>query len=477
MFILKRLNLLIYITALMIFASLFSFSVGAESGVEIASQAAVLMDAETGQILYQKNMHERYYPASITKIMTALLALENAEVTEEVTCSDYAVLSLPVGTSHIALTGGEKLPLDEALYALMLPSANDAANVIAEHIAGSIVSFVEMMNTRARELGAKNTTFVNAHGLSDDGHMTTAYDMALITRAAIGTEGFLNYFTAKRHTMPATNKQPETRTWNSQHNMLTTSTAKYFYEYAVGGKLGWTTKSLNTVVTLGEKDGRRLICVIMRSQNSVDKYGDTKRLLEYGFNEFTKVTIPAAQLPSRSAESASGTLYLAAENDFTYLIHNSITEDDVTVSESFPDTIEESSTATISFSVKTENAEKLPMYAEIATLTLSASFTPAPTLAPSATPSPVPTPEPVPLTAGLVFKWIGISIVVFILLCFIVMLIIREINLEKKRKRERLRREKLRRQREMERMNRHPQSVPTTKEDEILRSLRRNRFK
>ncbi len=155
------------------------------AGPAIVSESAVLMDFDTGQILFEKNPHERLRPASITKIMTVLLALENAKPEDVVTMSHDAVFSIPRGSSHIALTTDEQVTVKDLCYAAMLPSANDACNGIAEFVSGSMDAFVQRMNERARELGATDTTFQNAHGLDEDEHLTTAYDMAMIARACM----------------------------------------------------------------------------------------------------------------------------------------------------------------------------------------------------------------------------------------------------------------------------------------------------
>ena len=187
---------------------------------EVGSETAVLMDADTGQILYQKDMDRQMYPASITKIMTGMLALKYGHVTDTVTMSKEAVSSVDRDSANIALFTGEQLPLEEALYALAIASANDAANGIAELIGGSMEGFVAMMNDAAESAGAVNTHFTNANGLPDLAHFTTAHDMALITAQALKTTGFTEFFSAKRHKIPPTNKQPETRIINSSNRFL-----------------------------------------------------------------------------------------------------------------------------------------------------------------------------------------------------------------------------------------------------------------
>ncbi len=172
----------------------------ASSTPQLVSESAVLMDAKTGQILYEKNMHTQLYPASITKILTILLGLEHGQLQDTVIMSREAVFSILRGSSHIALTDGEEITLEQALMAAMLPSANDASNGIAEHISGSVKDFAVLMNQRAQEAGAINSNFANPHGLPDEEHVSTAYDMAMITRAALQNDKLEKYWVQVRYT-------------------------------------------------------------------------------------------------------------------------------------------------------------------------------------------------------------------------------------------------------------------------------------
>ncbi|MCL2158156.1 MAG: serine hydrolase, partial [Oscillospiraceae bacterium] len=181
---------------------------------QIKSEVAVLIDADTGQVLYGKNQNARIYPASTTKIMTALLALERGNLSDIITMSYDAVWSIGRDTSHVALDENEQLNLEQALYALAIESANDAANGIAELIGGSMENFSGMMTKRAKELGANNTNFTNAHGLQDSNHYTSAYDLAIIMAEAVKIPEFTRMFTTVTYSMPPTNRQPETRTFN-----------------------------------------------------------------------------------------------------------------------------------------------------------------------------------------------------------------------------------------------------------------------
>jgi len=267
--------------------------------ISLKSETAVLMDGDTGRIIFEKEMHRRMYPASITKIMTALLALENGKLGDAITMSREAVFSIGRNTSHIALDTDEVLTLEEALYAMALASANDAANGVAEHIGGTIEGFAVMMNGRAREAGALDTSFANAHGLFDENHYTTAYDMARITAEAIKIPAFTKIFSSLIYEMPPTNKQSETRTLRSTNAMMT---GKYKYEGVIAGKTGWINQSGNTLVTAARRDGRTLIAVVMRAPAKSEACEDTTVLLDYGFSlpaeaiepETQAQTVPAA---------------------------------------------------------------------------------------------------------------------------------------------------------------------------------------
>lgn len=299
----------------------------------IQSESAILMDADTGQILFEKNMHEPLYPASITKIMTALLALESGSLDDVITMTYDAVFSIGRDTSHIALDVDERLTLEQALYALALESANDAANGIAELIGGSMEYFAQMMTNRAKEAGALNTTFTNAHGLPDEAHLTTAYDMARITMAALSTPQFTEIFGETYYEMPPTNKQPETRYFRCSNAMVV---GKYQYDDVIVDKTGWTSAAQNTLVTVAQREGRTLIVVVMKSQAAQIKWNDTISLLDYGFDNFYKITFSAEELAQDnfSLISAGGKpvdLNLASPGERTFLIENSLTKENIEV--------------------------------------------------------------------------------------------------------------------------------------------------
>ncbi|NPV93558.1 MAG: D-alanyl-D-alanine carboxypeptidase [Firmicutes bacterium] len=305
----------------------------ADEPPSIVSESAVLMDAKTGQVLYEKSMHMRLYPASITKILTILLGLEKGQLQDKVTMSREAVFSVSRGSSHIALDEGEQITLEQALMAAMLPSANDASNGIAEHVSGSVPSFALLMNQRAREAGALNSNFVNPSGLPDDAHVSTAYDMAVIARAALQNDRFREIFGTVRYTIPPTNKQPESRDLWAEHRMLTTN--RFYYEGVIGGKTGYTQISQNTLVTAARRGDRELIAVVMKSQN-YDVYNDTIALFDYGFDQFIETRLlPSALVnPSPGAGDTRTVQNILEQNqDFsvTRLLHKSVNPGDIVI--------------------------------------------------------------------------------------------------------------------------------------------------
>lgn len=253
-------------------------------GIETGSEAAIVMEAQTGTILYQKNADEVHFPASITKIMTALIALENGNISDIVTFSKESIYNTE--GSSIARDVGEEMTLEQCLYGMLLESANECAYAIAEHVGGDYDTFVSMMNEKAKELGCVNTHFVNPHGLPDDQHYTSAHDMALIAQEAWKNETFRIMTGTTRYEIPPTNKHSEI-TYLQNHNEMINpyKTAKYLYEYCTGGKTGYTVVAKSTLVTYAQKDGMTLICVVMYADQP-NHWTDSINLFEYCFSNF-----------------------------------------------------------------------------------------------------------------------------------------------------------------------------------------------
>ena len=262
---------------------------GWPQGTDISSEAAVVMEDTTNTILYAKNMDEALFPGSTVKIMTCLLALENGSLTDEVTMTATGVSGVTDGGANISSQIDEVFTLEECLYAIMVASANDIALQVAEHIGGSVEGFVQMMNTRAQELGCTNTVFTNPTGLPDENQHTTAHDMALLMKAAIDNEAFRPIASATAYTIPATNKSGGARNLTNKFTMSEASSASY-YEGCIGGKEGYTEASGSTLVCAAQRNDLTLICVVLKGASG-QTTPDAAALLDYGFGQFQMLSL------------------------------------------------------------------------------------------------------------------------------------------------------------------------------------------
>lgn len=289
---------------------------GWPQGPQIYAESAIVMEASSGAILYNKDMDMKNYPASITKILTALITLENCSLDEVVTYSYNATHSIDAGSSSIYTTEDEQLTVEQSLYALMLESANECANGLAEHVAGSIDSFAEMMNQKAEELGCTNTHFSNANGLHDDNHYTSAHDMALITRAAIQNPDFLRISGTAKYQMPPTNKRDEITYMTNHHYMIAPyrGVTTYLDDTVIAGKTGNTSVAKGTLVTVAQRGGMTLIVVTMRTQSTGEKgvplFTDTALLLDYASENFTRYNV--SENETNFSVAGSGTSYIGS---------------------------------------------------------------------------------------------------------------------------------------------------------------------
>lgn len=283
--------------------------------------AAVLIDADTGQVLYEKNEHSRMEPASLTKIMTCLLVMEHSDPQEPVTATAES-LNLPLDASVLGLYEGETMTMEQMLYAMMLPSANDAANAVGVHIAGSLSAFAQMMNEKAQELGLQDSTFYNSNGLPEEGHLSSVYDLAQITRAAMAYPEFLDYAGAEGYSIPEGEQ-------NAAHAFLHTDRflrqdTVYYDETAIAGKTGWTSTAGNCLMTVMQRDGRTLIAVVLQSDSDEvarAAYVDSQTLFDYGFDQFVQAewTLPA-QSEQYSDQSGSTVTLQSGEVSFQCLL-------------------------------------------------------------------------------------------------------------------------------------------------------------
>ena len=248
-------------------------------GPAVGAQGAILMEAETGTILYAKNIHEELYPASVTKILTCLIGAERCQMDEDVVMSHEAVFSIPRDSSNIGLDEGEIITVEQCLYGILVASANEAANALAEHVSGSMEEFVKLMNERAKELGCQNSHFVTTNGLHDEQHYTSPYDLALIAKEFFKNELLCKMSSTPTYHIPQSPTQPDDDLYANTHNQLLFPGGKYNYEYVVGSKTGFTQDSRQTLVSCAEKDGMRLICVVMREETP-HQFEDTISLFE-----------------------------------------------------------------------------------------------------------------------------------------------------------------------------------------------------
>ena len=272
--------------------------VSADPSFSVAAKAALLIDLNTGRTVYEQNADDRVYPASLTKIMTCLLAIENGNLSDVITVDEAALSGLDQDSSVVGLKVGEQITLENLLYCMMVHSGNDAANVVAEYIAGSVADFVRMMNERAYELGCKDTHFNNPHGLHDESHYTTARDLAIITQAALKSENFRQIVNTAEYVIPAS-------ATGEEHKLKTTNLLIYkstgnslYYPRATGVKTGYTSAAGRCLIATAEDDGIRFLSVLCGAKTSILDTGDllmesfpeTIKLLDYGFDNFSYVT-------------------------------------------------------------------------------------------------------------------------------------------------------------------------------------------
>ncbi|MBQ7796831.1 MAG: D-alanyl-D-alanine carboxypeptidase [Lachnospiraceae bacterium] len=260
------------------------------SDVSIAAEGGIVMDANSGTVLYGKNIHEAYYPASITKILTALVIIKNCDLDDIVTFTHSAVNTLEPGSSILGARVNDQMSVRDCLYALLLQSANEVANALAEHCSGSIEAFAELMNKEAQSLGCTDSNFANPSGLNNENHYTSAHDMALIAKAAFSDPTFVEIDSTLYYDVPAGQLQQYPDGWRyyAHHRMMKKNDSNY-YSGIIGGKTGYTSLAGNTLVTCAERDGMKLIAVVLNGHQT--HYSDTKALLDFGFDNFKSVAI------------------------------------------------------------------------------------------------------------------------------------------------------------------------------------------
>lgn len=265
-----------------------------DNKLNIYSESAIVIEGETGKILYDKDIYSRKFPASTTKILTAIIAIEECDLEEKAIASHSAIFSIKSGYSIANIHEGESFTIRELLDVLMIQSANEAANIIAEHVSGSVEEFAKLMNKKAKEIGCLDSNFVNANGAHDDNHYSTAYDLAMIAKYCMKNETFREIAKKQECKLPATDKFEQERFFRNT-NSLMQKNSKYYYPYCTGIKTGFTTPAKNCLISSSNKDGFELISVILHAETTDDgssaRYVDTINLFEYGYNNYKKEDI------------------------------------------------------------------------------------------------------------------------------------------------------------------------------------------
>ncbi len=279
----KKLFVLLFLTFLILYP--FNYALSATTQINLPSTTAegiFLLDNRTNKILYSRSENKKMYPASTTKILTAIIVLENCNLNDVVSASYNAVMSIPNGYSTADIQIGEELTVEQLLELLLVCSANDAANVLAEYVGGSIDSFVSMMNTKLNELSLTDSHFTNAFGMQDENHYTTAHDLAFIMKYCLKNDTFRKIAGQASCAIPATNKSG-TRTYTSTNELLIPETSHY-YSYLTTGKTGFTTQAKECLVSSAYRDNLELICVVLGSN---DRFADTRNLYEYAYSNYS----------------------------------------------------------------------------------------------------------------------------------------------------------------------------------------------
>lgn len=312
-----------------VFVIQIKFSYGYKNELNIYSDSAILMDFKTGTILYSKNSNEKMYPASTTKILTAIIALEECNLDDMVTVSKSAISVIPAGYSSANLLESEQMSVKDLVTVFLVHSANDAGYVLAEHISGSIDEFANLMNKKATEIGCKDTHFTNPSGIHDENHYTTSYDLSLIARYCMLNKNFRNIVSQKSCTINRTNKS-DVRTYKNTNDLINPS-SKYYLEECVGIKTGYTSQAKNCLISACSKDNLALICVVLgsnqMSNGESSRYQDSINLFKYGYSNYSVKTFANKDDIIKNIEVKNGTketrnLDLILEDSISVLLKN-----------------------------------------------------------------------------------------------------------------------------------------------------------
>ena len=258
---------------------------------KVNSASAIVIDSKNGTLLYEKDKDKRVFPASTTKVLTAIVAIENSKLDEVITVSENALKGMEKGGAHIALDAGEEISMNDALHGLLMASANECAIAIAEHISGTEEEFAKLMNKKATDLGLTGSNFTNASGLYDKNHYSTANDLAMITSYAIKNDDFLRIFSILSYTIPPSNTDEEETLINNGHRMV--KLKSWEYDGVVGGKRGYITESKFNLITYANLDDMGLITVTTKGDSERENLEDTTNLFDYFYKNYTLADLPA----------------------------------------------------------------------------------------------------------------------------------------------------------------------------------------
>ena len=325
---------IIMIIMLLIVVLTCNTKVYADDELSINAKAALIVETNSGKIIYEKDIYEQNYPASVTKILTAILTIENCELDDVATVSQTAISHIPTGYVIAPLYIGEQITIKDLLYALMLKSANDAAYVLAEHVGGSVEGFSEMMNKKAEELECKNTHFVNPNGIHNQNHYTTAYDMYLISNYAMKNETFKEIVSTYEYTLSPTNKHPlKDRIMKNTNNFVNPKNA-YYNKIVNGIKTGTTKQAGNCLITDSSDNGLEFITVILGAQTANSKFSETKKMISFAYDNYalTKIHDKGDMIQNievKKATKKTKDLNLVISDDITAMANKKIKVDEI----------------------------------------------------------------------------------------------------------------------------------------------------
>lgn len=330
----KKINKTIIIFIMFFVFIIQNVIVYADDELSINAEAGIIVEVNTGKTIYEKNIEEQNYPASVTKILTAIIVIEKCDLDEVATASKTAVENIPEGYVVAPLSVGEEMKIKDLLYALMLKSANDAAYVLAEHVGGSIDGFSDIMNQKAKEIGCKNSHFVNPNGIHNQNHYTTAYDMYLIAKYAMENKTFAKIVSTYEYTLPATNKYKSKDRVMKNTNDFVNPNSSYYNENVRGIKTGTTLQAGNCLITDTAKDGLEFITVVLGAKTSNGKFYETNKMINYAFDNYTLTNmhkkddiIDTIEVDKATEETKK--LNLIISDEITVMNNKKITKNDI----------------------------------------------------------------------------------------------------------------------------------------------------